>query len=232
MSEADRSARFRYRLSGRREREQDVFFEDSLDPALWGPGDEKEWDTCWHTGMPERAAFRVAGIRGVVNDLEVRLPDRFERSDTDISKAAVRAVNWHTPLPAADIDVAVDNGWVTLAGTVNGNYHRQRAAPAVRVRIHITSEGAGSADDVRNILAAGQSFYLLQSSNDTLKTELPRARFNVPGRTAVTQYESSPAGPRLLVRGLVRNQPEPESLDPPASAEPSSSGRQPARGPA
>ncbi len=69
MSEADRSARFRYRLSGRREREQDVFFEDSLDPALWGPGDEKEWDTCWHTGMPERAAFRATAPNRTVNHI-------------------------------------------------------------------------------------------------------------------------------------------------------------------
>jgi hypothetical protein len=106
------------------------------------------------------------------------------------------------------------------------------ATPAVRVRIHITSEGAGSADDVRNILAAGQSFYLLQSSNDTLNAELRRARFDVTDRTVVTEYESSPAGLRVLIRGLFRNQPEPESLDPPASAEPSSSGRPPARGPA
>jgi len=80
----------------------------------------------------ERAAFRVAGIRGVANDLEVRLPDKFERSDTDIGKAAVRAINWHTQLPAEDIDVAVDDGWVTLAGTVTWNYQRKRAEQAVR----------------------------------------------------------------------------------------------------
>lgn len=69
MSEADRSARFRYRLSGRREREQDVFFEDSLDPALWEPGDESEWDTCWHTGMPDRAVFRATAPDRTVNHI-------------------------------------------------------------------------------------------------------------------------------------------------------------------
>ncbi|WP_175443085.1 amylase [Halofilum ochraceum] len=69
MSEADQSARFRYRLSGRREREQDVFFEDALDPALWEPGDEGEWDTCWHTGMPERAVFRATAPNRTVNHI-------------------------------------------------------------------------------------------------------------------------------------------------------------------
>lgn len=69
MSETDRSARFRYRLSGRREREQDAFFEDALDPALWEPGDENEWDTCWHTGMPERAVFRATAPDCTVNHI-------------------------------------------------------------------------------------------------------------------------------------------------------------------
>ncbi len=80
----------------------------------------------------ERAAFRVAGVRGVANDLTVRLPNKFERSDTDITKAAVRAINWHTQLPADDIKVTVDDGWVTLDGTVNWNYQRKRAEQAVR----------------------------------------------------------------------------------------------------
>ena len=69
MSETDQVRRFRYRLSGRREREQDVFFEDSLDPALWEPGDEGEWDTCWHTGMPERAVFRATAPDRTVNHI-------------------------------------------------------------------------------------------------------------------------------------------------------------------
>jgi hypothetical protein len=103
--------------------------------------------------------------------------------------------------------------------------------PAVRVRIHVTSEDPDSARDVRNALAAGQSFYLLQSSNGTLNTELRRVGFARESRTVVTEYESSPAGLRVLVRGLFRNQPEPQSLDPPAGTDPSMTERS-VRGPA
>jgi osmotically-inducible protein OsmY len=80
----------------------------------------------------ERAVLRVAGIRGVANDIEVRLPEDHERSDTDITKAVLRAIRWHTQLPANDIKAKVDDGWVTLEGTVNWNYQRIRAEQAVR----------------------------------------------------------------------------------------------------
>jgi hypothetical protein len=87
--------------------------------------------------------------------------------------------------------------------------------PDIRVRIRITSEDADSADDVRNIMSAGQSFYLFQSSNATLKAELRQVSVGVAGRTVVTDYESTPRGLRVLVRGLFENQPEPQSLTPP-----------------
>lgn len=80
----------------------------------------------------ERAAFRVAGVRGVANDLEVQLPEEHERSDTDITKAALHAIEWHTQLPAEKIKVKVDDGWLTLEGTVDWNYQRTRAEETVR----------------------------------------------------------------------------------------------------
>ena len=63
------SRRRRFRLSGRREREQDHFFEEALDPTLWEPGDDSAWETCWHTGMPERATFRATAPGRTVNHI-------------------------------------------------------------------------------------------------------------------------------------------------------------------
>ncbi|PSP99555.1 hypothetical protein BRC89_04175 [Halobacteriales archaeon QS_4_70_19] len=92
-------------------------------------------------------------------------------------------------------------------------------SPDIRVRIRITVEDADSADDVRNVLEAGRSFYLFQSSNARLKAELRETSFDVMGRTVVADYESSPGGLRVLVRGLFQNQPEAESLAPPGREE-------------
>lgn len=56
----------RYWLAGNREPEQDVFFVEALDPALWAEGDADEWDTCWHTGMPAPEVFeRLDGFKSI-----------------------------------------------------------------------------------------------------------------------------------------------------------------------
>jgi len=80
----------------------------------------------------ERTALRVSGVKGIANDLVVKLPKKKERTDTDIAKAAVRAIRWHTELPQDTISVQVRDGWVTLEGTVDWNYQRERAADVVR----------------------------------------------------------------------------------------------------
>jgi osmotically-inducible protein OsmY len=78
----------------------------------------------------ERAVERVAGVRGVANELEVRLIG--EHSDTEIARAAVDAFKWDTAVPANRIKVKVDDGWVTLTGDVRWDFQRRAAERAVR----------------------------------------------------------------------------------------------------
>ena len=61
--------RRRYWLGGKRKREQDIFFEEALDPALWQPGDADDWHACWYTGMPPREVFRQTGPDRTVNHI-------------------------------------------------------------------------------------------------------------------------------------------------------------------
>jgi len=80
----------------------------------------------------EAAAKRVAGVLGVANDLEVRLPSIDERPDPDIARDAVQAIKTQLPLSADNIKVIVKNGWITLEGGVEWNYQRDAAENAVR----------------------------------------------------------------------------------------------------
>ncbi|HYR87755.1 MAG TPA: BON domain-containing protein [Terriglobia bacterium] len=80
----------------------------------------------------ERAATRVAGVKAVANDIEVRLPNSSERTDEDIARAAANALEWTSGIPRDQIKVAVDKGWITLKGTVDWNYQRAAAEDAVR----------------------------------------------------------------------------------------------------
>jgi osmotically-inducible protein OsmY len=80
----------------------------------------------------EDAALRVRGVKAVANDIEVRLSSTGERTDADIAKAAVQALDWDAFLPIDRIDVTVSKGWVTLKGTVDWQYQKQEADRAVR----------------------------------------------------------------------------------------------------
>ena len=80
----------------------------------------------------EDAAKRVAGVVGIANDLEVRLPAIDERPDPDIARDAVQAIKTRLPVTWEKIKVIVSKGWVTLEGEVEWNYQREAAEQAVR----------------------------------------------------------------------------------------------------
>ena len=80
----------------------------------------------------EEAALRVRGVKGVANEIEVRLPNSSERTDADIAAAAIRALEWDAFLPADKVKVSVSKGWVTLEGEVDWQFERDDAERVVR----------------------------------------------------------------------------------------------------
>jgi osmotically-inducible protein OsmY len=80
----------------------------------------------------ERDAKRVAGVVGVANDIEVRLPYINQRPDPEIARDAVSALQMELPYSSQFIKVIVKDGWVTLEGDLEWNYQRERAEKAVR----------------------------------------------------------------------------------------------------
>jgi osmotically-inducible protein OsmY len=80
----------------------------------------------------ENAAKRVAGVVGIANDLEVRLPAVDERPDPDIARDAAAAIKSQLPISSENIKIVVKSGWVTLEGTVEWQYQRSTAETAVR----------------------------------------------------------------------------------------------------
>jgi osmotically-inducible protein OsmY len=80
----------------------------------------------------ERAVKRVAGVVGVANDIEVRLPIIHERPDPEIARDVVSAILHELPEVEDRIKVIVKSGWVRLEGEVEWNYQRERAERAAR----------------------------------------------------------------------------------------------------
>lgn len=80
----------------------------------------------------ERAALRVAGVRGIAEELTVRLLPGYQRTDTDLAHAVVSTLRWDTQVPHLRIKATVDNGWVTLTGDVEWQFQKDAALRAVR----------------------------------------------------------------------------------------------------
>ena len=80
----------------------------------------------------ERDVKRVAGVVGVANDIEVRIPALDQRPDPEIARDAVNALSTQLPFSSKNMKVTVDNGWITLEGEAEWYFQRERAEEAVR----------------------------------------------------------------------------------------------------
>ena len=80
----------------------------------------------------EREAIKVKGVRGLVNDVEVKLPSLNERPDPEVVRDAVAAIKRELPYSGEHIQVIARNGWLTLEGEVEWKFQSERAEEAVR----------------------------------------------------------------------------------------------------
>jgi osmotically-inducible protein OsmY len=78
-----------------------------------------------------RAAKRVAGVKAIADDVEVKLPDSQRRTDGDIAGAAARQINWSTTIPEGTVGITVRDGWITLEGEVEWWYQKTAAENVV-----------------------------------------------------------------------------------------------------
>src|ERR1700723_1117526 len=84
----------------------------------------------WEKDAAEKAVKRVYGVKGVANDLQVRLS--LTRTDPEIARDSVHELENHISIPADKIKVTVKGGWVTLEGTVDWQYQKTLAESAVK----------------------------------------------------------------------------------------------------
>jgi VCBS repeat-containing protein len=80
----------------------------------------------------EHVVGRVAGVKGIAEELQVNLPAFSQRTDADIAGSALNALAWDVSVPRDQTQVMVENGWVTLAGQMDWYYQKSAAQNAVR----------------------------------------------------------------------------------------------------
>lgn len=80
----------------------------------------------------ETAVRRVKGVKGLAENIEVRLPFSVQHGDDEIAAAAVAHLRWNAAIPLDAIEVKVEKGWVTLTGQVTWHYQSNAAEDDVR----------------------------------------------------------------------------------------------------
>lgn len=69
----------------------------------------------------------VDGVDEVDNQLKVNLIGANRREDDEIRGVALQALIWDTEVPSDAIDVKVDDGWLTLKGSVSYQFESDAA---------------------------------------------------------------------------------------------------------
>jgi len=80
----------------------------------------------------EDAAKNVAGVKAVVEKIEVDFNGLGSKKDSEIATDIISAFRWNMEIPNDIVKVKVEDGWVTLEGDLNWNFQKTSAATSVR----------------------------------------------------------------------------------------------------
>ena len=87
----------------------------------------------------EDAAKKVAGVKAVVEKIEIKFHSSYaKKDDNDIAKEIVSALKASWQVPDDKVKVRVEKGWVTLEGEVLWNYESDAAKSAVKFLSGVT----------------------------------------------------------------------------------------------
>ena len=77
--------------------------------------------------LANKVAKRVIGVKAVAEDIEVKYGEDFKKTDKEIAKAAVHALEWNAKIPKENIMVFVEDGYIYLSGNVTWDFQRKAA---------------------------------------------------------------------------------------------------------
>ncbi len=80
----------------------------------------------------ETAVRRIKGVRGIAEEIEVRVHGDKQTADDQIAKRALDVIQWASTIPKSGVLVKVQHGIVTLMGEVDWFFQKDDAEAAVR----------------------------------------------------------------------------------------------------
>jgi osmotically-inducible protein OsmY len=79
----------------------------------------------------ENAAKKVIGLKALVENIEVKFPNSWSKTNIEIANEVLVALKSNWSVPNEKVTVKVEDGWVTLEGELAWNFQREAAKNAV-----------------------------------------------------------------------------------------------------
>ena len=99
----------------------------------------------------EDAAKNVAGVKAVVENIQIKFNHTSKIDDNEIATEVLNAFKWNWEIPNDKVQVKVEDGWVTLQGELVWNYQKEAARKCVSRLI-----GVKGVIDNMKIISAGR----------------------------------------------------------------------------
>ncbi len=80
----------------------------------------------------ENAAKNVAGVKAVVEKIEIKFGSLVNKSGNEIAIDILNSFKWNWEIPNDKVSVKVEDGWVTLEGEVQWNFQKEAAKNSVK----------------------------------------------------------------------------------------------------
>lgn len=107
--------------------------------------------------VAESAAKNVAGVKAIVENIIVRFPNPTIKTDEEIAQNVIKIFENSPTIPNQKIKVKVEDGRVTLEGTLSWDFQRKEATKAIR---HLN----GVKDIICKIIIESESFDILEEN--------------------------------------------------------------------
>lgn len=79
----------------------------------------------------EKAVKKVIGVKALVENIEVKFPSDWMKTDAEIAVEVLAALKTNWSVLEDKVSVKVENGWVTLEGELPWNYQKEAAKSAI-----------------------------------------------------------------------------------------------------
>jgi osmotically-inducible protein OsmY len=86
----------------------------------------------------EDAAKNVGGVTALVENIQIKFPNSYSKTDAEIAKEVLTALKARWELADEKVMVKVETGWVTLTGELNWNYQKEAAKDAIKSLMGVT----------------------------------------------------------------------------------------------